>query len=381
MSARRDENEDDIEYYATSADIPVSARCARDEALAKSLGITVVPEGSPPHCAGAAAARSAPRSPGRSVLVASVVVPPMEGGALPLTLARYKELCGLALKEFWLEKDFDEVRRCYDEWRAPFFGDVFVRRLVSGAMERGDGERECASRLLSAMYGAELSMEQVGRGFCGLLAALPELELDLPAARELCAKFLARAVSDEVLPPGFMTDPRVTRLAPEVAGEARALLSRAHSAERLEHCWGVAGGVADMPALKAAVRAAVAEFASSHDAREALRQLRSLEAPAYGHEVAYRLALAAVDDAGAPAAGRAVALLGDLARALVVSRHQATLGFRRAAGALPDAALDSPHARGAFRALAAAATAAGVLPEAWQEPARAEEAPAEGAEV
>ena len=86
------------------------------------------------------------------------------------------------LKEFFLEQDYDEVRRCvpspsppvlagtphptalshlhppphprhahrcYVELAAPFFGYEFVRRSLIYALERNDKEREMESRMLS----------------------------------------------------------------------------------------------------------------------------------------------------------------------------------------------------------------------------------------
>ena len=48
----------------------------------------------------------------------------MNGAAngTPLTLPEYKERVNSILKEFFVEQDYDEIRRCYVELHAPFFG-------------------------------------------------------------------------------------------------------------------------------------------------------------------------------------------------------------------------------------------------------------------
>ena len=81
-------------------------------------------------------------------------------------------------------------------------------------------------------------MEQIGKGFERLFETIDDLAKDVPAARGMAAKFLARAVADELLPPAFLSDPIIQSLAGgSILDDARALLSLKHSAEKLEHCW------------------------------------------------------------------------------------------------------------------------------------------------
>jgi hypothetical protein len=46
---------------------------------------------------------------------------------------------------------------------------------------------------------------QIGKGFERLYETIDDFVVDVPAARAMAAKFTARAVADEVLPPGFLT--------------------------------------------------------------------------------------------------------------------------------------------------------------------------------
>lgn len=44
----------------------------------------------------------------------------------------------------------------------PFFNYEFVRRALTIGIERTDRERELVSRLLSYIYGSQVTMEQIG---------------------------------------------------------------------------------------------------------------------------------------------------------------------------------------------------------------------------
>jgi programmed cell death protein 4 len=60
-----------------------------------------------------------------------------------------------------------------------------------------------------------------GKGFERLLESIDDLSLDAPDARAVAARFLARAVSDEVLPPAFLSSEYVMSLAGDVVEEAK----------------------------------------------------------------------------------------------------------------------------------------------------------------
>lgn len=356
-----DEMDDHHEHHCGGDDTPLNERSAREEEIARRMGIETRVEDLAPHIAGSGGHSSSPdRSYGGSD--ASGANTP---AATRLTLPEYKARAVSVLREFYLSGDYDEVRRCFDELATPFFGFEFVRRALMLAMEAGDKEREAASRLLSAMYANELSMEQIGKGFERLFETIDDISVDVPAARGMAAKFTARAVVDEVLPPGFLMDGVVTQLAGDIADQAKALLSMRLASERLEHCWGVTTS-SPLPKLKAAVVAALKEYYLEPDAGEAARCLKELGAPFFQHETVYRALLLAIDQAPAPlVADRCVALLAHLHAATVVSEHQTTLGFRRMLRALPDATVDNPHAHATFDRLVAAATGAGLLPARW----------------
>ena len=46
--------------------------------------------------------------------------------------------------------------------------------------------------------------EQMQKGFLNVVAAVDDLQIDVPDAPDLIASFVARAVVDDVLPPAFV---------------------------------------------------------------------------------------------------------------------------------------------------------------------------------
>ena len=147
-----------------------------------------------------------------------------------------------------------------------------------------DKLREQASRLLSLLYGdGSLSAHAVGKGFESLFESLEDVRLDVHDADAMAAKFVARAVADEILPPAFLSDPLVAALGGDVIDSARALLAARRSAERLEHVWGVTEAF-ELADLKAAVQAAVAEYFGGGGLEEIARCVRELAAPHFHRE-------------------------------------------------------------------------------------------------
>jgi len=60
-----------------------------------------------------------------------------------------------------------------------------------------------------------------GKGFERLFESIDDLKLDVPNARELAAKFLARAVADEILPPAYLANPYVAGIAGDIVDTAK----------------------------------------------------------------------------------------------------------------------------------------------------------------
>lgn len=60
-----------------------------------------------------------------------------------------------------------------------------------------------------------------GKGFERLFETIDDLALDVPEARAFAAKFLARAVADEVIPPAYLNESYVCSLAGDIIDQAK----------------------------------------------------------------------------------------------------------------------------------------------------------------
>ena len=74
------------------------------------------------------------------------------------------------------------------------------------------------------------------KGFLSIVAAVDDLQIDVPDAPDLVASFVARAVVDDILPPAFVNKlPPGTPL--PIAHSCTVLLLRAPNRHRLPCLW------------------------------------------------------------------------------------------------------------------------------------------------
>lgn len=92
------------------------------------------------------------------------------------------------------------------------------------------------------------------QGFVEVLEDFDGLLLDVPDGCHLMTLFICRAITDDILPPSF-----VSRLTPpagspleDLKKKCAAHLSHPHSAERLLRCWGA--GARPLPAARTAAQ-------------------------------------------------------------------------------------------------------------------------------
>jgi MA3 domain len=315
------------------------------------------------HVSSAAAVGAGAAGGGGEALEASSAGEGEEGGSVapPMPLDEFKRRSEALVREFLSSEEFGEAEASVRELGAPFFRYELVKRVLLVAADLQDRERELASRLLSHLYGrGVLNMESMAKGYERVFENASELRIDIVDLDRVMGTFLARSVADEELPPAFITDAVVAAMGGAIVDTARALLSQPHALQRLENCWGPTA-VADIPALKHAVRLAVDEFFDTRDAAELQRCLGELRAPHFLHEAAKRIVVAALDKPEEPRAA-ALALLSRLSACGVLSESNLVLGFRRVREDLPDIELDNPAARPAFDSFVRAALDAGLLP-------------------
>ena len=248
------------------------------------------------------------------------------------------------------------------------------KRAVIAALDRGAREREMAAQLLAHLRARDvLSRAECEAGFDLLLQELESLAIDVPAAPDELAHFLARAVVDDVISRDFLdecVDASGLDDAPRrVALSARGSVLAPGGVDRAKHAWGGPEG-ATPAAARREMDDLLREYVSSRDAREASRRLAELHVPFYHHELVKRALTMAIEEARVdPRCPRRVTeLLGYLGATGAVSGTQFAKGFARVATALKELSLDVPDARSLFEGLAADARSKGLLPaglSAW----------------
>jgi programmed cell death protein 4 len=266
----------------------------------------------------------------------------------PLTLTEFKRRTIAAIEEYFSSGDADECLRRVRELRCPDYHFEMCKRAVSMSLDRNQKERELASQLLArgndSRHGERmLTVDQVGKGFERLFEQIDDLTVDVPAAPELLAVFLGRAVVDEVLPPSFLSDRLVIQLGGDIVLNARRQLSREHASARLEKGWGPGDG-RPTAELKLAVDDAMREYILSGNVSEATRCVKELRSPSFHSEVVKRAVVCAMDQE--PEKRQSMSdLLAHLYDVEVLSSKQVCMGFERLRALLSDLILDTPLAQ------------------------------------
>jgi len=252
------------------------------------------------------------------------------------------------LEEYLSSHDVAEVERRLRELQIPPDRQhLLVRKAVEMGIERKGHDRELVSQLLSRLFEEQLHLKQpqLTRGFEALLERVEDFTVDNPQAPTLLAAFLVRAVSDDLLPPAF-----ARTLPPEALSsaqhrdtltQARAQLDATHFSGHRQKVWGPAAD-ADLPTLKEAVSEIAREYFVSCEVTEAVRCVRELDAPPFGHEVIKRLFVLALDG-GARHVALAEQLVQRLCDEAVVPPQQLALGCERLLDAAADLAIDNPQ--------------------------------------
>lgn len=241
-----------------------------------------------------------------------------------------------------------------------------MKRVINKSCDKTDRERESVSQLLSALYPDVLSSAAIGKGFERLFEIVDEIVKDCPAAKDILATFLARAVIDEILPPSFLADTVVCTLGREVVDHAKLMLSRDHAGAKLERSWGPGDG-RPVDELKVAIDQLLQEYLLSKDDAEAVRCITELHTPLYFHEIVKRAVCNAMDKSTTDQEHMS-ALLQKLAAMELLSTQQAEKAFNRLYRLLPDLALDSPNAANVLENFALRAKRDGVLPATYAAP-------------
>jgi MA3 domain len=261
-----------------------------------------------------------------------------------ITLKRYKEECVKMIKEYFLSDDVPELIRSLEELRAPLYKPVFLKRLITIAMDRKDREKEMASVLLSSLSMESFSSEDIVKGFVMLLRSVEDTSLDILDAPKQLALFLSRAVIDEVLVP-LNLDEISKKLRPNSTGSetvhmARVLLSARHAGERILRCWG--GGTGwQVEDAKDKVAKLLEEYYAGGDLGEACHCIRDIARPFFNHEVVKKALVMAMEK---KVDGLMMDLLAECFDQGLITINQMSNGFSRVRESLGDLSLDVPNA-------------------------------------
>lgn len=272
----------------------------------------------------------------------------------------FKERAITIIQEYFLSDDIFEVVRSLEDLAAPDFNAIFVKKLITLAMDRKNREKEMASALLSALYTEVFPVEDIVNGFVLLLEAAEDTALDIPDAANELALFLARAVIDDILAPLNLEEIngqlKPGSIGSEIVRLARSLLAARLAGERILRCWGGGTGWAVEDA-KDKINKLLEEFETGGGIREACQCIRDLNMPFFHHEVVKKALVMAMEKKN----DRLLNLLQECSSEGLITINQMVKGFTRIADSLDDLALDIPNARDKFASYVQQAKANGWL--------------------
>ncbi|KAF5796663.1 putative programmed cell death protein [Helianthus annuus] len=263
-------------------------------------------------------------------------------------LKRYKEEIVSIIHEYFLSDDIPELIRSLVDLGSPEYNPVFLKKLITLAMDRKNREKEMASVLLSTLHIEIFSTRDIVDGFTLLLESAEDTALDILDASNELALFLARAVIDDVLAP-LNLEEIGNRLAPNCNGSetvhvAQSLIAARHAGERLLRCWGGGTGWAVEDAKDKIVKL-LEEYETGGVVGEACQCIRDLGMPFFNHEVVKKALVMAMEKKN----DRMLDLLQECYSEGLITTNQMTKGFGRVEDGLDDLALDIPDAVDKFK--------------------------------
>ncbi|XP_051123196.1 MA3 DOMAIN-CONTAINING TRANSLATION REGULATORY FACTOR 1 [Andrographis paniculata] len=263
-------------------------------------------------------------------------------------LRRYKKEVVAIINEYFLSDDIPELIRSLEDLDMPEYNPIFLKKVITLAMDKKNREKEMASVLLSALHIEIFSTDDIVNGFVMLLECAEDTALDILDASTELAFFLARAVVDDVLAPlnldeiGGMLLPNCSGT--ETVSLARSLIGARHAGERILRCWGGGTGWAVEDA-KDKVQKLLEEYESGGVVSEACQCIRDLGMPFFNHEVVKKALVMAMEKKNDM---RMLELLQECFGEGLITINQMTKGLSRIKDGLDDLALDIPNAKEKF---------------------------------
>ena len=259
-------------------------------------------------------------------------------------ISLFKQKSVSIIQEYFLSDDVGEVIRSLEDLSSPSLNAIFVKKLVTSAMDRKNREKEMTSVLLSSLYTEVITSEDVAKAFLLLLESAEDTALDIPDTANELALFLARAVVDDILAPLDLEEIKgqlkEDSLGSEIVNTTRALLSARHAGERILRCWGGGSGWAVEDAKDKIVKL-LEEYEAGGDVLEACQCIRDLDMPFFHHEVVKKALVMAMEKQNE----NLLNLLQECSREGLVTSNEMLKGFARVSDSLEDLALDIPDAK------------------------------------
>jgi len=250
--------------------------------------------------------------------------------------------------DYLLSGDLSDVITGLKECAEPNVQEQFVKKALTIAFEHHSYERELISKLLSGLYSNTIPADKFTLGFQACLDSIDDLVLDTPDATEILAKFLARAIVDEIIPPAFIkTAITNSPKSEEVLALASGLITESHRLDRLAHIWGP-GDLSSVKRLKEEVNLLLQEFLSSGDLQEADKSLRRLNAPSFHFQLVKQAVRMALQLNHEEKKKISKLLFFFYSTGLVTSEH-IEKGFASCYATISDIALDVPNAKKEFQ--------------------------------
>jgi len=197
-------------------------------------------------------------------------------------------------------------------------------------------------------------------GFELLLTRLPDLVLDVPDAIDALGKFIARAVFDEILPPVFLKEAKVSN---EKASMALSLAHELYERDRkrLAHIWGP-GDLSSVRRLRKEVDAFLREYLENKDVNDATSALKSLNAPSFNSQIIRQSLTHALEANNPNARQDIIDLIASFNKIAIVSPYDIHHGFELTWRKIADIKLDVPNAEEMLKELTQKAKELKLLP-------------------
>ncbi|XP_026656618.1 MA3 DOMAIN-CONTAINING TRANSLATION REGULATORY FACTOR 2 isoform X1 [Phoenix dactylifera] len=268
------------------------------------------------------------------------------------TITLFKTKATSIIQEYFLTGDIIEVINSLESENLSSstpLNAIFIKKLITLAMDRKNREKEMASVLLSSLC---FPADDIVTGFVLLIESAEDAALDIPAIVEDLAMFLARAVVDEVLAPLHLDEMGNQCGGPDSIGSkvlrlACSLLGARLSGERILRCWGGGGSNRtgwEINDVKDKIGKLLEEYDSGGDLREACRCIKELGMPFFHHEVVKKALVTVMEKKNE----RLWGLLEECYSEGLITPNQMMKGFGRVADSIDDLVLDVPDVEKQF---------------------------------